>query len=74
MQTAVHTGLDAGANAGVKIADLKVRDQNFASSGCCFSLMAWYCAALRRFGEEECNSKQNPNPAKSHLLEGMVYH
>lgn len=36
MQTTVHTGLDAGANAGVEIVKLKVRDQSFDCFGCHF--------------------------------------
>lgn len=39
VQTTARTGLDAAANAGVEIAEFKVMDQCFDSSGCYFSHM-----------------------------------
>lgn len=50
MQTTVRTGLDAGANAGVEIVELKVRDQSFDYSGCHFSCGLILCC-LQGTGE-----------------------
>lgn len=37
MQTTVHIDLGIGANGGVEIVELKVRDQSFDYSSCHFS-------------------------------------